>query len=253
MKNLLLITMLFSTVGCKSLTRLIDGREHTTQQTNVDLSLISTSKTKIIVAMGQSNILGRGQTQEFPNNPHVTYTRDIHTGPAYYAASLLAYQYTDTQFIVVQCSEGGTSIDRWVKGGDRYDRCVQETNDAVAQTGAEIIGIMFYQGEANARDNASFDPSWPEKFMQLIGDFRNDTNTGMIPLIWAELGQLNDSNQSYQDNWRLFKQNLGRVSIFKSQMVKTDDQPTVDDVHHGYQANEVIGTRFYNVLSSYLF
>lgn len=240
MKYILPLIMI-SLVGCNAYKRLIDGRP-----SEKPVPIAELRRVGVIGVPAQSNGVGRGENKEYPKHPRVTITRDLQTGPFYYAATLLADAHPDWHITLGQCGEGGTSIDRWVPGGDRYERCLAETKALQAQ-GIEIIALFGYQGEANARENAGFDPLWPRKFEMLIASFRSSIGVN-APLVWARLGQLNLNVQAFQDNWALFKANQLTVSIPNSKMIETEDQPTVDDVHHGFEANKIIGERFYRAL-----
>jgi len=163
--------------GCQNLDRLLNGKPSSGP------SLSEVKEHKVIIAMGQSNILGRGNNTEFPSHPHVTQTRDLKTGPAYYAAYLLALDHPDWGITVVQCAEGSTRLDpRWMPGGDRYERCIEETK---AQDG-DLLAIMFYQGESDARYEGQIDPDWPEKFTFSMNYFKAAISQPNIPLIWAQ-------------------------------------------------------------------
>lgn len=206
---------------------------------------LSNATTWVIVGIGQSNLLGRGQSMPFPTNPLVTLTRDIPTGPAYYAASRIASAH-GVHVILDECSESSTPIERWVPGGDRYERCVAETRELLKQPNTQLAGIFFYQGEADTRDHIN--TAWPREFEGLIRSFRSTFNAPTLPVIWAQLGMLGKESAQNHDTleyWNEFKANQLAVSLpGYARMVTTEDQPVVDDVHHDYDANVVIGNRF---------
>lgn len=256
MKKIIAV-ILFALMGCNSVNKLMADRNHKDDLDPVETVAQPTYQgpfvEKILIgAPGQSNLLGRGENTEYPYHSRVTLTRDIRTGPAYYAASRLADAHPTWHVTLVECAEGGVSIDAWLPGTFLYERCVSDTNAVKAATGGEIIGFFAYQGEANARGWATFSYDWATKFAGIVTSLRTSLGTS-APCIWAQLGQLgNGQSAEINTTWTLFKQNQLNVVLSNSTMIFTDDQPVVDDCHHGTIANMIIGQRFYNALANYL-
>lgn len=202
---------------------------------------VSSTGNKIIILAGQSNMVGRGQSQQFDSHDRVSLTRDMRTGPGYYAGARLADAYPNWKITLVECAAGSTQISQWVQGGDHFLPCIQAVRDEQAK-GGDVIGMMFYQGESDAREN--FNPNWPNMFENMCLSFRNEFGKHM-PIVWAQIGLFDTRSQEVNANWNQFKKNQLTVMMPDSAMVKTEDQPVVDDVHHDYWANQAIGERFY--------
>jgi hypothetical protein len=208
----------------------------------------SSSGKKVLILWGQSNAMGTGQgATVFEDRANVTYA-GYHTGPIYYAGLKLAERFPKWDLTIVDCTAGGTQIKFFMPGEGNYEACRAKVLQQM-RGGAELVGLMAYQGESDGRE--TYDPEWKDKFTSIMQNYREDFGTDAMPGVFAQLGML--SGQPPHDlveNWSNLKAEQTKVRISNSRMIKTDDQPVIDDVHHGYGANIVIGERFYNAYLS---
>lgn len=77
---------------------------------------------------------------------------------------------------IVSVTKGGTSIDQWQRGTDLYSQLISQSRAALLDGGAQLRGIVWYQGESDAATLASA-LAWPGKFVQLVRDVRQDLQT----------------------------------------------------------------------------
>lgn len=221
-------------------------------QHSVNVGLLSSSSTahvptesgnKFAIVKGQSNAQGTGQyPQLFGELDNLKYS-GAHEGPIYYAGMLLAQRFPQWNLTLVDCTVGGAQLITFMPGNGHYEDCVSKVRE-LRESGAELIGEFFYQGESDARGFCTVE--WPDMFTTLIDTERNDVDLSDMPVVFAQLGQLgNDPEKINQANWEKFKGLQAGVKIENVAMIKTADQDVIDDVHHAYWANEIIGDRFY--------
>ena len=164
------------------------------------------SKLHLYLLIGQSNMAGRGaiEEQDKLTDPKifaydkfgkwVTATEPLHQdrdtnlgmGPGINFARELRQQ--DKKLIVglIPCAVGGTSVSRWIKGGDLYERAVQRTKEAMKN--GTLKGILWHQGE-NETDDETRAKAYGATLAQMIGDLRADLNAPDVPFIAGQLGE----------------------------------------------------------------
>lgn len=108
-------------------------------------------------------------------------------GPGYgFAKAMLAAEPNVTIGLVVN-AKGGSSIEQWAKGTKFYDEAIRRTKQAV-EAGGELAGVLWHQGESNAKNPAGY----LEKLKALVANLREDLGEPDLPFV---AGQVKDVPQ----------------------------------------------------------
>lgn len=177
------------------------------QETNTIVKLpADKSKFHIILMVGQSNMIGRGNIdyEGRPIHPRVLVQKkgkweqaldplelmvDEKTGkrrggglgPTF--ARAYAEAHPDVTVGIVMRAAGGTKIEQWKKPDALfYKNAVLHTKTALKDGTLKVI--LWHQGES---DMAADTPAYGEKLQQLIADFREDFGLPDLPFV---LGQV---------------------------------------------------------------
>lgn len=232
--NKVLLILLLMLNGCTSFERLFGGRS------------ADSSSVKVLVAAGQSNMLGyyqwtsyselTGLNIEWGPNCQEGVSAGHKVGPAYVFGMQWIAEHPNDRLIILQCAVASSKMKTWVPEGENYKACLQFIGNHKDQ----VIGLLFYQGEADAKiDEPTYNHDWPSMFEAMVDDFRD--KVGYVPVVFAQLGQQGLVNPNLEP----FKQLQATIHLNNVRMIKTDDQPILDNVHHDSEANKVIGRRFY--------
>ncbi len=174
---------------------------------------VAKDKLHIYLCIGQSNMAGRAPYTEedakpierclllngedqweaaaIPLNKYATVRKGIKwqkMNPSYMFAKTMLQDDKDITLGLVVNAKGGTRIDQWKKGMEKYNpkepfyvEAVRRTKIAM-KTGT-LKGIIWHQGEANRKD-----PKYIEKISTFIANLREDLGTPDVPFI---AGQIN--------------------------------------------------------------
>lgn len=143
---------------------------------------------------------------------------------------------------IINCGIGGAAIG-WLSSGDNMAKCA-------ARVGAhKVIGIIYYQGEADAR---TCTPDYGDQVVSLMQQFR--VRYGLVPVVIAQLA-INTNPPEYPC-WNTIKTEQANIQLELSQMVITEDAATeygvVDNVHLTPDAERMVGARFISALKTLL-
>ena len=231
----------------------------------------------IYVLAGQSNMTGGDADipQNLPeNNGHIwAYTnagtwalaqeplddptgqvhvisRDLHVGIgpglSFVAALYAAHPHRD--IALVPCAKGGSSIRHWQRNlsiDSLYGSCLARIRQA--QQCGTVEGVIFYQGEADAR-KTSHAQKWPERFLHMVGDLRADLGDDELPVLFAQLATVKPPLAYSHPAWDYLKVLQARIDAYNVAMVKTEDLPLSSPVHLSAASEVELGRRFARVL-----
>jgi hypothetical protein len=211
---------------------------------------------EVFVLAGQSNMLGRGQPVSMgaAGDPRLLVWRKDGgwqvavdplgdpsdsangVGPGM-TFGLGAIQTLDPQTVgLVQCAVAGTTISKWTPPHSVYTSCIEQAR----QAGGYVDGVLFLQGESDARNDADA-TKWATRFRIALNAFRTDLGSG-IPVVIGQIGKL--SGFPYQKTVR--DQQAKAASMYRGvAMITTRDLQTQSDgVHFTVDSYKKIGTRF---------
>jgi len=158
----------------------------------------------IYLLLGQSNMGGRGELRPgdriAARRVHV-FTQDgrwaaaahplhaslggVGPGLAFARSVLDADPAADVG--LVPCAVGGSSLARWIQGGDLYERTVERALEA-RRTGPGVIrGVLWHQGEreAGTLQNARL---YAPRLRSVINGLRRDLGEPELPVVVGALG-----------------------------------------------------------------
>ena len=170
-------------------------------------------KPRLYLAMGQSNMVGLGAFAEPPleANPRIQYRirnlwrSDLKDpewaaipplnekdgklrglGPWWAFSKEMAATHPDAEIRVLMLAVSGSSLNKWIKGGDFYEGNLVLIRKALDE-GMELKGIIWHQGEAGT--GMAEGPAYDELFAQMVADYRADLGIeGPLPIVAGTIG-----------------------------------------------------------------
>ena len=234
-------------------------------------------KLSLFILAGQSNMSGRGDMPAHPQpiNPRVfvfgndyrwhyarepmdaainqvdPVSRDGNAGYSLATAFANTLLKKDSSLIIgfIPCARGATSIEKWQRNlseNSLYGSCLKRAR--AASTMGKIVGLLFYQGEADALDPEVYPqrkPSpfkWAEKFSRFVHDIRSDLGLPNLPIVFAQLSH-NKAPKRYV-YWEEVKKQQAKVNLSNVRMVKIPKLVLKDYVHFTKEGYDTIGKLF---------
>lgn len=231
----------------------------------------------LFILAGQSNIAGRGAVPEwaetanslvflFGNDYHwriavepiddptdqvdgVSLDPDAGFSPGLAFATALLRQRPELAIGLIPCARGGSSIHAWrrsLSDATLYGSCLKRVR--AASTMGEVVGVLFFQGEADAIDpelyqeTILFPEVWADKFRALVSGWRDDLGLAELPVVFAQIGT--HTAPDLFINWEIVKEQQRLVEIPFSAMITTDDLALQDGVHFTPESYQTLGQRF---------
>jgi len=140
---------------------------------------------------------------------------------------------------LIMCANGGSSIREWMPDQPLYTRCL----DQIHAVGNRIDGVLFLQGESEARtpDQAK---TWLPNFARVLAAFRRDTS--QAPFVLGQIGTLGPQFRGQRAVRAAQAQAARRYHLL---FVRTSDLPIDPStgVHFTVPAYRAIGGRFATV------
>lgn len=158
---------------------------------------------QLYLLMGQSNMVGRdntGLTTQTPNPRILVFVAPDQwkvareplnsdgsgMGPGIpFAAALLAQDPAAT-IGLIPTAVGGTALNRWVKGGDLYEKAIRQAKAALA-SGGQLRGVLWHQGESDSIKKADAD-TYETRLLRMFADLRADLGQPQLPIVMGQLG-----------------------------------------------------------------
>lgn len=227
------------------------------------------TKRHVILLVGQSNMAGRAvlaatDKEAIPNaalwnikqkkwvaasapfnrfSPHGkgASMQRLNCGPSF----VRAYQKANpgASVGIVCAARGGTNIVQWRKGQDKpwplYDSAVAAAKAALADGDAELVGILWHQGESNSSKAAAY----PAQLKTLIENFRADLGAPNLPFVFAQLGPWREDYAAF--NEMILQQ---PAAIPATACVETTGLTGFDKAHFDAASQRVLGTRYAEAL-----
>ena len=96
----------------------------------------------------------------------------------------------------------------------------------------QIRGLLWYQGEANARDGAAGATEYSDLQQRLIADWRRAWNQPELPFLFVQLPNYIDPRAETQSSWAFFREGQARtLSVPRTGMAVTIDIGEANDIH----------------------
>lgn len=222
----------------------------------------------LFVMAGQSNMAGRGfvEPQDTISNKRIltidasgqwVYAKEpLH----YYEPKLtgldcgLSFARTLLDSIpagisvgMIPCAVGGSSIEQWL--GDENFRGVQllsnfKTQVAQAQKSGIVKGILWHQGESNAKPELI--PEYGSKLKQLTDTFRSIAKNDSLPIFIGQLGSYASPIEKAK-RWSSINSTISDFAktTMHTFVINTQDLVHKEDtVHFDSESQRLMGKRF---------
>jgi hypothetical protein len=269
---------LLRAVGVKSILSLMSARVISQPAISAEPGIPEKflGKLSLVILAGQSNMSGRGDLPaEHSAHPGIfmfgndyrwksarepvdaaygqvdliSEDRDAGFGPALAFATSVLKRKPELAIGLIPCAKGSSSIKEWQRDlseNTLYGSCLKRVR--AATTMGTVAGMLFFQGETDALDPERFPkwspsaPSYREKFVTFVNDFRKDISPNTMPFVFAQLGT-NNATGDYI-NWEILKDQQKSTTLPCAAMITTDDLALADAVHFTTESYRSIGQRY---------
>lgn len=220
-----------------------------------------------ILAIGQSNMAGRGSLMEVSaiNNPKCHMLRmgrwqplsdpvnvDRRITPGSFSSGVgpmasfadMMNQQTGRQIGIIPCADGGTKICQWQPGEVLYDHAVFMTQ--LAMRSSVFSGIIWHQGESDARSTKPED--YYVSLCRMVETIRQDLHAQSLPFV---MGRLSDK---IGKSWNIpldgiygINEQIDRCAAKYEKMSVVDVSDLElqsDEVHFSAASARVLGKRY---------
>ena len=159
---------------------------------------------RLFLLVGQSNMAGRGKNFQNDNaaNPAIlkldkdgnwtSGVEPVHfdkraAGAGLSTSFARAYvaDHPGETVGLIPCAVGGTGINRWVPGGDLFEKAVDRAHQA--EKDGQIVGILWHQGEHDASRRERSD-TYEKKLESVVDGFRRALGSE-VPFVAGGLGE----------------------------------------------------------------
>lgn len=220
------------------------------------VAMAEIAKDRVFVLAGQSNMQGRGSSGDLPahlrvqpdNVRYYTHGREStiakyhYFGPEVNFAYLVSKMFPNDNVIIIKSAATGSSITQWLPGNELYEALIRQVNYAVDLTKADIQGIVWMQGETDAREQ-SLAEAYQTNLETFLSHLRNDLQAEEAAILLGQIRQPNH-NFAYEKQIRQAQQQVADADEHKI-LVTTDDLGKLyDKVHYDSDGLVELGRRF---------
>ncbi len=221
------------------------------------------AKDRVIVLAGQSNMMGKGKTQELPadyrnmpTNVRYFYQGREHKlaqfalfGPEVSLAHSLARQYPNDRIILVKQAASGSLIQQWQPGEPLYKGLLRQIGFAADDYPFnQVDAIVWMQGESDAQSDMQVATQYAGRLMQLVSHLRKDLRSPDSLFVFGEVGV---QHPLFKDSIAAVRkqQQLAQERLTNALMVSTDGLDNIGDgIHYNAQGQLELGKRFAQAL-----
>jgi len=238
------------------------------QRTDFVKSMPDVDSLWIFIMAGQSNMAGRGFVEPqdtIPNRRIITidksgewiYAKEplhfyepnltgLDCGMAF-SKKLLKSLSNNISIGIIPCAVGGSSIEQWLynkthRGVTLLTNFKNKVN--FAKNYGEIKGILWHQGESNAKTELI--PKYSSNLDSLLEVFRGIVDNDSLPILIGELGNFAEPKEK-QNKWDSINHIIHNYAMKneKIAVIKTKDlKHKGDNVHFDSESQRKIGERF---------
>lgn len=151
---------------------------------------------------------------------------------------------------LIPCAHGGTSMAQWdpARRGEGGQSLYGAMLRRIRAVGGRVRGVLWYQGEAEARPNLVGD--YRLKLEQFIAAVRQDTGPPDLPFHYVQLGRTASAGQDAEWNAIQEAQRLVAESVPGTGMVAAVDLALDDRIHIGTPDLKRLGRRLAHVATN---
>lgn len=175
-------------------------------------------------------------------------------GPGiYFARNIL--QATNNSVALIPCALGGSSMEQWdpAKKSLGDSSLYGATINRIKATGANVKGILWYQGESEGMMLKS--KNYEKDFLMLIDSFRSDLGNPDLSFIYVQIGKFNIRDTAMGSAWEQIRE-MQRDVLKKRKnvyMVTGIDLPLDDCVHIASEGQKRLGRRLADMALTYVY
>ena len=171
---------------------------------------------QLFLLIGQSNMAGRGkiEPQDLVAHPrvwkltkedtwapgvdplHFDHPKICGVGLGTSFGKTVADARPDVHVGLIPCAVGGTSIDKWNRGGPLYQEALRRAH--VAMKRGKLAGILWHQGESDS-GSPEKRAAYTDKLERLVRDLRTDLESPDAPFILGQLGHFREAKAPGND------------------------------------------------------
>lgn len=214
------------------------------------------AKTRVFVLAGQSNMQGRGASSDLPehlrtqpeNVRYYTHGREStiakyhYFGPEVNFAYLVSKIFPNDTVIIIKSAATGSSISQWQPDDELYKALIRQVKYAVGSGDADIQGIVWMQGEADARDQTLAE-NYQTHLEVFFTSLRKDLQAEDTAIMLGQIKQPNN-NFVYEKQVRQAQQQIAEADK-NVLLITTDDLGKLyDNVHYNSEGLIELGRRF---------
>lgn len=163
------------------------------------------------------------------------------TGPAVAFVQEM-YRLTGIPQGIIACAHGGTSMAQWdpslkkLAGKSLYGATIRR----IKKNGGKITGIIWYQGESDATQDACL--VYTERMKKLVGSFRKDLKIPDLPFVTVQIGRLINTGfrREYWNSIQNQQYNLVK-KIKKFSLVPSVHLSLDDSIHISGRDQNILG------------
>jgi hypothetical protein len=189
----------------------------------------------VFLLLGQSNMLGAGQENDYPAINGVTMVNGPLRGPGPSFAAELLKRNPSVKFELRQYALGGSGSSYWFNPSlGSWSGALNGFNDK------ELSGVLYFQGEADAISKVP--TPWAKGFINMVTCIRRDTNNPKLPVIFVQISpfKLPPKEAPWIEHVR---REQSSVSMRCVRMINVDDLERNSAMHYSADAYWVIGQR----------
>jgi len=219
---------------------------------------------KIFLLAGQSNMQGCGNFGTHPRlndaslfsfkdkkwqnakEPLHNYTCKVWPdGGAGLAMSFglrLLEEFPEWEIGFVPCAVSGSSLEQWQPRAELFENAISKTKQALATCDGELCGILWHQGEADAKSK-EIASSYAERFIVTINGFRKKFDNDKLAVIAGELGTFLASNSDFP-YYQMINSALQRSATALVSASGLTDHDRNDKTHFDTKSLREFGVRY---------
>ncbi|MEP0369099.1 MAG: sialate O-acetylesterase [Cyclobacteriaceae bacterium] len=239
-------------------------------------NLLKNSKrnTWVFIMAGQSNMAGRGslEAQDSLTNKKIITIDSLNnwipaSEPLHFyekggldcgmsfAQALLKDTPRNVTIAMVPCAVGGSSVFQWLN--DKEHRGVKLLSNfkekvELAKAKGEIKGILWHQGESNAKPNDF--PVYQDSLLALFDVFRSEIGSVELPIMIGELGRFAQPEEKagYFRQINLILADLAQEEEYCYLISSEGLDHKGDNLHFNSTAQRELGRRYADAIKSIL-
>lgn len=148
---------------------------------------------------------------------------------------------------LIPCAKSSKAIAEWRRStSDQTLYGSMLKRFRAASVAGTIRGLLFFQGEADARTKAA--EQWAVRFSQFVAGIRGDTIADLA-IVFAQIG----ADYPSYPYWATVKAQQASIDLPRVSMIRTDDLALQDDgLHFTPESYDVIGGRFADAMLTLL-